>query len=40
MNIHQKLRLYTINRWGMVEVSRHQSVAEHSYNVALIELTE
>jgi 5'-deoxynucleotidase YfbR-like HD superfamily hydrolase len=36
MNIHQKLRLYTINRWGMVEVSRHQSVAEHSYNVALI----
>ncbi len=36
MNIHEKLRLCTISRWGMVNTSKHQSVAEHSFNVALI----
>lgn len=36
MNIHQKLRLHTIGRWGMVNTTRPQSVAEHSLNVAVI----
>ena len=36
MNIHQKLRLSNIPRWTMVNTTRQQSVAEHSYNVTLI----
>ena len=36
LTISQQLRLFHVKRWGMVMVSREQSVAEHSYNVALI----
>ncbi len=36
MNVHEKLRLCDISRWGMVNISRPQSVAEHSFNVVVI----
>lgn len=32
----QVMRLSSIRRWGIVEMSADQSVAEHSYNVAMI----
>lgn len=35
-DFQQVMRLSAIRRWGIVEMSRSQSVAEHSYNVALI----
>lgn len=37
-NLATQLRLSAVKRWGIVEMSRQQSVAEHSYNVALIAL--
>ena len=33
------MRLSNIKRWSIVEISRPQSVAEHSYNVAMIALS-
>lgn len=35
-NVKAKLRLVHIPRWGIVPMLRHQSVAEHSYNVWLL----
>jgi len=32
----QVMRLSNLKRWGIVEMSRSQSVAEHSYDVAMI----
>lgn len=32
----QAMRLSYIKRWGIIEMSRVQTVAEHSYNVAMI----
>lgn len=32
----ESMRLHIIKRWGIIDMSRPQSVAEHSYNVALI----
>ena len=37
-NLATQLRLSAVKRWGIVEMSRQQSVAEHSYNVTLIAL--
>lgn len=31
-----ELRAYLVPRWGIISMSRKQSVAEHSYNVAII----
>ncbi len=35
-SFEQVMRLSSIRRWGIIEMSRDQSVAEHSYNVAMI----
>ena len=35
----QTLKLSAIDRWLIVDMSRKQSVAEHSYNVAMISVT-
>lgn len=37
-NLATQLRLSAVKRWGIVEMSRQQSVAEHSYNVTLVAL--
>lgn len=37
-NFHQVMRLSSIERWGVVEMSKVQSVAEHSYNVSVISI--
>lgn len=37
-SFEQVMRLYNIKRWGIVEMSKSQSVAEHSYNVAMISM--
>lgn len=36
MKLNQALRAATVDRWHIVETTRTQNVAEHSYNVALI----
>ena len=36
--IRDVMRLSSIKRWGIIEMSRSQSVAEHSYNVAMISI--
>lgn len=35
-NLNEVMRLSHVKRWSVVEMSRSQSVAEHSYNVAMI----
>jgi 5'-deoxynucleotidase YfbR-like HD superfamily hydrolase len=37
-SVREIMRLSNIKRWGIVEMARSQSVAEHSYNVAMISL--
>lgn len=37
-SFRQVMKLSTIKRWGVVDMSKEQSVAEHSYNVAMISL--
>lgn len=36
---NQVMKLSSIKRWAIIEMSRPQSVAEHSYNVAMITLS-
>lgn len=36
LEVQEVLRCSSVNRWIMVNVSREQSVAEHSFNVAII----
>ena len=38
MNIQDIYRAHHIDRWQIVNVTRHQSLAEHSFNVAMIAL--
>lgn len=35
-SFEEVMRLSNIQRWGIIEMSRSQSVAEHSYNVTMI----
>lgn len=37
-SFQQVMRLSSIKRWGIIEMARPQSVAEHSYNVTMIAL--
>jgi len=37
-SLTEVMRLSNIKRWGIIEMSREQSVAEHSYNVAMISM--
>lgn len=37
-NFDQVMKLSSIKRWGIIDMSREQSVAEHSYNVTMISL--
>lgn len=37
-SFQQVMRLSSIKRWAVIEMSRDQSVAEHSYNVAMISM--
>ena len=36
--ISKVMKLSTIKRWGIIDTSRNQSVAEHTYNVTMIAL--
>ena len=36
MNLTEILRAQIVQRWSIVNVARHQSVAEHQYNVCMI----
>jgi HD-like signal output (HDOD) protein len=36
MNLTEILRAQIVKRWSIVNVARHQSVAEHQYNVCMI----